>query len=161
MFLGQVRRRSRMAILRDGMKFISRLLVLCAACALAVPAHATTFTVNSQSDVVDVNPGDGTCETAPSDAVCTLRAGVQEAGPTACPHTIIVAAGLYVLTATPSCSYFLTGNPTLIAENMSALCGRGHVTIKGAGSGFHVHQSQCRRRRHLLRGLSFRLRNGS
>src|SRR5436190_15328467 len=38
-----------------------------------------TFTVNSVADVADVNPGDGVCETAAGNHVCTLRAAVMEA----------------------------------------------------------------------------------
>jgi hypothetical protein len=40
------------------------------------------FHVNSPADVVDWNPGDGKCETAPSNGVCTLRAAVMEANHT-------------------------------------------------------------------------------
>ncbi len=43
----------------------------------ARPAHAATFTVNSGSDAVDANIGNGTCATATGS--CTLRAAVQEA----------------------------------------------------------------------------------
>src|SRR5512143_2442107 len=42
----------------------------------------STFVVNSPSDVVDANPGDGKCETAPGDGVCTLRAAIMEANHT-------------------------------------------------------------------------------
>jgi CSLREA domain-containing protein len=55
------------------------LLVLLVA---AVPARcvlAATFNVNSQVDVVDANPGDGICRTAPNNTVCTLRAAIMEA----------------------------------------------------------------------------------
>jgi CSLREA domain-containing protein len=44
--------------------------------ALAAP----TFTVDSNSDVVDVNPGDGHCDTG--GGVCTLRAAIMEANHT-------------------------------------------------------------------------------
>ena len=43
---------------------------------------ALTFTVNSPSDVVDANPGDGKCETVPGNNVCTLRAAIMEANKT-------------------------------------------------------------------------------
>jgi CSLREA domain-containing protein len=53
--------------------------------ALALTLHgaggygrAAVFTVNSPADVVDPNPGDGLCETATSNGVCTLRAAVME-----------------------------------------------------------------------------------
>ena len=41
-------------------------------------AHAATYTVNNTGDAVDVNPGDGVCETAPGNGICTLRAAIQE-----------------------------------------------------------------------------------
>ena len=48
--------------------------------AVALPARAViikTFTVNSTADVVDVNPGDGLCETVAGNHTCTLRAAVR------------------------------------------------------------------------------------
>lgn len=39
---------------------------------------AGTFTVNSTVDAVDANPGDGVCETASGNGVCTLRAAILE-----------------------------------------------------------------------------------
>ena len=36
-------------------------------------AQAAIFTVNTPSDAVDAIPGDGVCETAPGNAICTLR----------------------------------------------------------------------------------------
>lgn len=59
-------------------------------------AHAATFTVNSTTDVVDANPGDGVCATA--GAVCTLRAAIQEANALAGDDTIILPSGFYSLT---------------------------------------------------------------
>lgn len=46
----------------------------------AKPALADSFTVNSQIDREDLNPGDGICRTnAPPDtAICTLRAAIEE-----------------------------------------------------------------------------------
>ncbi|MBU1140089.1 MAG: right-handed parallel beta-helix repeat-containing protein, partial [Proteobacteria bacterium] len=40
---------------------------------------AAIFYVNSNAAVNDATPGDGTCETAPGNSVCTLRAAIQEA----------------------------------------------------------------------------------
>ena len=41
-------------------------------------ANATVFTVNSPADVDDANHGDGICETATGNGVCTLRAAIEE-----------------------------------------------------------------------------------
>src|SRR6267142_2371732 len=46
--------------------------------ALVSRADAATFTVNSTADAVEWNPGDGICETAAGNGVCTLRAAIQE-----------------------------------------------------------------------------------
>ena len=56
------------------------------------------FTVNSTADAVDARPGDGICETAPSNGVCTLRAAIQETNALPGPNTINVPAGTYILT---------------------------------------------------------------
>src|SRR3954454_15069512 len=65
--------------------------------ALAAPsAIAASFMVTSTTDAVDATPGDGTCATA--DAVCTLRAAVQESNALAGADEIDVAAGTYHLT---------------------------------------------------------------
>lgn len=40
--------------------------------------HAADFRVNSPADVADANPGDGFCETAFGNGVCTLRAAIME-----------------------------------------------------------------------------------
>jgi hypothetical protein len=44
-----------------------------------IAAGPPTFTVNSPTDVVDADPGDGKCETASGNGVCTLRAAIMGA----------------------------------------------------------------------------------
>ncbi len=61
-------------------------------------AHAANFTVNSSADVVDAVPGDGVCETATGNGVCTLRGAIQEANALAGNDTIILPSGIYFLT---------------------------------------------------------------
>jgi len=65
-------------------------------------AQAASFTVNSTTDAIDANPGDGVCATAslPGEGVrCTLRAAIQEANDLpGGPHTVTVPAGTFVLT---------------------------------------------------------------
>jgi CSLREA domain-containing protein len=78
--------------------------------ALVVPtsfaANPTTiFTVNSPADVADANPGDGRCETAPNNNVCTLRAAIMEANHTPGGATINFSAagvGTYTLGISPT-----------------------------------------------------------
>lgn len=61
------------------------------------PAVGVTFTVNSTADVSDAKTGDGKCETAIGNNVCTLRAAVREANSSDGPNTVILPAGTYVL----------------------------------------------------------------
>lgn len=67
---------------------------------LASPAWAATIDVNSMDDQVDATPGDGVCETAIGNGVCTLRAAVMEANANGEDDTINVPAGTYTLTLT-------------------------------------------------------------
>jgi predicted outer membrane repeat protein len=57
-----------------------------------------TFTATSTDDVVDSNPGDGICETASGNGVCTLRAAVMEANAHAGADTILLPEATYTLT---------------------------------------------------------------
>jgi len=57
-----------------------------------------TITVNSTADATDVNPGDGICETAVDNNICTLRAAIQETNALAGADEIILPAGTYNLT---------------------------------------------------------------
>ena len=59
---------------------------------------SATFTVNSTIDAVDVNPGDGVCETAVDNNICTLRAAVMEANSSADSTTINLPSGIYTFT---------------------------------------------------------------
>ncbi|MGB7877061.1 MAG: CSLREA domain-containing protein, partial [Anaerolineales bacterium] len=62
-----------------------------------IPAVAAgNFTVNSTTDAVDDNPGDGVCETA-TPGVCTLRAAIQEANALSGADMIALPAGTYTL----------------------------------------------------------------
>ncbi len=62
----------------------------------SVEAADATFVVSSTLDLSDDTPGDGVC-LAVGD-VCTLRAAVQEANALAGADTILVPAGMYLLT---------------------------------------------------------------
>ena len=87
--------------------------------------EAASFTVTSTSDAVDFNPGDGVCETAAGNNVCTLRAAVQETNTLGGSDTITVPAGTYVLT--------IPGNNEHAAAQ-GDLDVTGVVTIAGAGA---------------------------
>ncbi|MFC1972119.1 right-handed parallel beta-helix repeat-containing protein [Chloroflexota bacterium] len=80
-----------------GVIFVLVLVFLLVAIGLPSPALAATFTVNSNGDATDWNPGDGVCETAPGNGICTLRAAIQEANALGGPDTINLPAGTYTL----------------------------------------------------------------
>jgi CSLREA domain-containing protein len=105
---------------------------------LVFPAHAAVFTVNSPSDVVDANPGNGVCETAPGNGVCTLRAAVLEANALAGADRIILPPNTYLLTQdtelTITGDLIITGGGaaiTIIDGNKSLRPDRGVLRING------------------------------
>jgi CSLREA domain-containing protein len=87
--------------------------------ALASPAWAATFTVNSLSDREDQSPGDGSCFTgvlAPGGGIalereCTLRAAIEEANFNEDPDRVIFASWL------PSGTITLTHGQLTIAND--------------------------------------------
>ena len=99
----------------------------------SLPAVAATFTVNSTTDAVDVNPGDGVCETAPGSGVCTLRASIQEANAFPGTDNVILPAGTYTL-AIPGPSEDLSATGDLDIRN-------DNVAITGAGSAATIVQA--------------------
>src|SRR3569832_1824044 len=83
--------------------------------AAASLGHAKTFTVNITADTADAQRGDGVCETAVGNGVCTLRAAIQESIANGSTDTIILSdqIGEYVLSAAGA------------GEDLSAAGGRG------------------------------------
>jgi CSLREA domain-containing protein len=77
-----------------------RALAILAVLALAGPVAAAQFTVNSQADVPDANPGNGVCNPVNAlPGVCTLRAAIMEANALAGNDTLFLTAGqTYTLT---------------------------------------------------------------
>jgi hypothetical protein len=64
-----------------------------AACA---SAHAATFEVDTQTDTVDANPGDGLC--ADANGHCSVRAAIMETNALAGADSIELPAGMFTLT---------------------------------------------------------------
>jgi len=60
------------------------------------PAYAATFVVNSTTDAVDANPGNGVCATAGGQ--CTLRAAIQEANALSGADFVNLGTANYALT---------------------------------------------------------------
>jgi CSLREA domain-containing protein len=84
--------------------------------ATAGVAQAAVFTVNSPSDLVDINPGDGVCHTGAGTPTCTLRAAIQEANALGGANEIILPPNNYVL---------------MLASELVII---GNLTITGGGA---------------------------
>lgn len=63
--------------------------------ALALPAHAFVYIVDSSADLADADTGDGICQT--SSSTCTLRAAIQQANAWPGTDSIVLPAGTYTL----------------------------------------------------------------
>src|SRR2546421_6391342 len=83
-------------------RFLIGLALLCAG-ALTLYAQASfpeIFVVNSTGDGDDAFPGDGQCETAVGNGVCTLRAAIEEAN----AHAGADGIGFSIPTSEPYCN---------------------------------------------------------
>lgn len=87
-----------------------------------------TFTVNSNADIGDANPGNGICDDGVG--VCTLRAAVMEANRYAGDVTIELPSDIYTLSAPVSGLGEYTGALKLTTP----ASGSPAITISGAGS---------------------------
>ena len=83
----------------------------------------STYVVNSTADEPDADPANAQCVSTPS-GKCTLRAAMMDANFATGPNTIILPAGMYVLTRPGYDDNALVGDLDI-----------GHdLTIQGAGS---------------------------
>jgi CSLREA domain-containing protein len=92
---------------------------------LVAAGNAATFNVNSTDDLPDANPGDGACETALGNDVCTLRAAIQEANAT---------PGYDALNLQANAQYLLTRSGSDDTSLSGSLDIRDSVDIVGAGA---------------------------
>lgn len=111
------------------------LVMLLAFAATTAPAQAgTDFTVNSDGDAADANPGDGFCATA--GAVCTLRAAMEESN---------AVGGDFVIGFAPSVTgqILLTSPlPQMVISHMTIVgLGADQLAIDGANT-YRVFESQ-------------------
>ena len=106
---------------------------------LSAPAQAAVFTVNSPADAVDANPGNGVCETASGNGVCTLRAAIQEANALAGADTITLPPNSYLLNVvtelgiTDSLTITGGGAPTTVIDGNRSVRPNGRVLAIGSG----------------------------
>ncbi|MCB8981345.1 MAG: CSLREA domain-containing protein [Ardenticatenaceae bacterium] len=91
-----------------------------------------TFTVNSTVDAVDVNPGDGVCETAVA-GQCTLRAAVMEANALSGKDSILLPSGTFSFSIAGSNENAALSGDLDILEDLS-ITGNGVTTTKIDGN---------------------------
>jgi CSLREA domain-containing protein len=104
------------------------------ACFGSCGALAATFTVNSTADVHDANAGDGICETALGNHVCTLRAAIEEANKLAGADTIALQANAkYLLSLTSTVDNF-TSDLNVIDSVAITGAGPNSTVIDGNGA---------------------------
>ena len=99
---------------------------------LSASARAAVFTVNNPFDVSDVNRGNGICETAPGNGVCTLRAAIEETNFLAGDDTIILPPNTYLLTQVTELTIFGFGNLTITGGGPSTTIIDGNKSVRPA-----------------------------
>ncbi len=101
-----------------------RVAVFLSAVVAVSVAHAAPYAVDSLTDAVDADPGDGVCATAAAE--CTLRAAVQEANAHAGPDVITLPAGSYGLSHVGSDEDAAATGDLDVTDDL---------TVNGAGAG--------------------------
>lgn len=106
-----------------------------------VSLSAATFTVNSNADLADVNPGNGECKDAQNN--CTLRAAIQESNANPGADTItfaIPAPGVpaIALGSLPTVAEALTIDGTTQAAGRVAITGTSNGTLMTLAAGSSV-----------------------
>lgn len=108
---------------------------------------AQTFIVNEQSDIPDINPGDGVCDAlGVSGEQCTLRAAIQEANAQSTHDGILVPSGTYTLNYTgASEDQAQTGDLDITESVVINGAGQSSTTIDGNQTDriFDVFCSSC------------------
>jgi len=104
--------------------------LLIGALVLSHQGFAAEFTVDSNEDAVDINPGDGVCATATGQ--CALRAAIQETNALNGADTINVPSGTYALTRPIDSSEFING-PSGYTIEIGDLDITDELTIIGSG----------------------------
>jgi CSLREA domain-containing protein len=96
----------------------------------APAAHAADFVVDSTADAADAKPGDHQCRS--DAATCTLRAAIEEADAMSGADAVIVPAGRYALSSTPTPE---AGFPNENDAGNGDLDITDTLTVRGAGAG--------------------------
>ncbi len=96
--------------------------------------YAATFVVNSTVDAIDITAGNGVCETATGNGVCTLRAAITEANSLVGADIITLPAGTYTETLTAAGENVNAGGDFDITSD---------ITINGAGAASTIVQANA------------------
>jgi hypothetical protein len=97
-----------------------------------LPLVNKPFAVNTTLDGADANPGDGYCETAPGNQLCTLRAIIQETNALPGVNAVFLPAGNYSLTIPGGSEDFgATGDLDITDELTIVGTGSSSVIING------------------------------
>jgi CSLREA domain-containing protein len=117
------------------------IMLLSAALPTATPAFAANLTVDSTTDAVDSNPGNGSCATA--GGFCSLRAAIQEANALAGADTITLPAGTYTLTITGTAEDLAATGDLDITEAVVISGASVATTIIQAGRQWQLVSTGC------------------
>lgn len=126
--------------MRRGANAAGSFVFLIALCAgfTAGDLRAATFVVNSTVDIHDANPGDGKCETAAGNHICTLRAAIEESNKLAGADTITLQANTnYLMSLTQTVD---SSTADLVISDSVTIVGAGlnSTVIDGNGTGQRV-----------------------
>jgi hypothetical protein len=103
---------------------------------LCVPNIAHVFTVNSTLVDADATPGNGVCETATGNGICTLRAAVQESNALAGPDLVLLPPGRHPVPTEPVQVEFFTDRLGLVVTGDLVITGTDatRTIIDGGGA---------------------------
>ncbi len=93
------------------------------------------FTVNSETDGTDLNPGDGVCEVSGGGGDCSLRAAIMETNALGGAHSVNLPAGVFALTIAGNESESAAGDLNILGTELTlAGAGQADSIIDGNGS---------------------------
>ncbi len=148
---------------RHSKPFVAFLLILTTLFISAItvkPVSGAVFTVNSAENSNDVNPGNGVCETAAGNGVCTLRAAIQEANALPGADTITFSISpdnppidrvIEVPWALPG----ITDQLTIQGPNLEGIGAGANIVLDGDGTftGLDVAADSCEIRKLTIRNF--------